>query len=355
MEGSTRSRGLTVALVGGVAAVLFGVAFAATRLSGLQGQVLPNQRTDDRQAPGFTGIDAWLNSEPLALDELRGKVVLVDFWTFSCVNCVRTFPFLRDLYDRYRSAGLEIVGVHAPEFDFERDETNVAAAIKRHDLRYPVALDNEMSTWRAYRNLYWPHVYLIDAEGTIRFDHIGEGGEHEIEQQVRSLLAEAGGDLPARLDNDEPTFTPHITPEVYAGFERGNAQRSLANPEGWAPGNVTTYADVAPAEIERAGTDGRFFLEGRWRITDEYVEAVGSGARVVLPFYARDVFIVAGGPARASVLLEDVPADGPDVVGGIVEVDRDDLFHVLRLDEPSERILTLEVTEGYRLFTFTFG
>jgi len=355
MVDTRRPRGLTIALVAAVAAVLFAVAFAATRLSGLQGRVLPNQRTDARQAPGFTGIDGWVNSEPLALEGLRGKVVLVDFWTFSCVNCVRTFPFLRDLYQRYHPAGLEIVGVHAPEFDFERDEANVAAAIERHDLPYPVALDNQMTTWRAYRNLYWPHVYLIDAEGTIRFDHIGEGGEHEIEQQVRSLLVEAGADLPARLDNAEPTFTPHITPEVYAGFERGNAQRSLANAEGWAPGNITTYERVSPGDIERAGTGGRFFLEGTWRITDEYVEAVGSDARVLLPFYARDVFVVAGGPARAAVLLDDAPADGPGVVGGIAEVDRDDLFHVLRLDEPSERVLTLEVTEGFRLFTFTFG
>jgi thiol-disulfide isomerase/thioredoxin len=342
----------------GVAVLLLAVAIAAVRVDWLRGAGLPNQM-GSRAAPELVGIEGWVNSAPLRLADLRGKVVLLDFWTYSCVNCVRTFPHLRALYARYHSFGFEIVGVHSPEFDFEKDEGNVRAAVTRHRLPYPVAMDNQMSTWRAYHNQYWPRVYLIDAKGRIRFDHAGEGGEEVIQRTVRALLSEAGAaTLPEPLDFARTGPGAGITPEIYAGFERGEVQGSLANPEGYDPDDPVDYAPVSAAAVERAGTEGVFFLEGTWIAERESVRALGA-ARVVLRFYARDVFFVAAAEgARARVLLDGAPprgASGSGAPGGIARVGRADLFHALRLPEPGEHTLTLEVPEGFRLYTFTFG
>ncbi len=347
----------TIAWAGAAAALLIAVAFAATRVSGLQG--VPLRDTAPRgDAPEFVGIQAWLNGEPVTLADLRGSVVLVDFWTYTCINCVRTFPHLRALHDTYEPFGLRIVGVHSPEFEFEKIEANVADAIARYELPYPIALDNEMETWRAYRNNWWPHVYLVDADGRLRFDHIGEGGEEQIQQQVRMLLREAGSSLPAPIDFADTTPTPHITPEIYAGIERGTAQGSLQSPEGYGSGRIVEYAPVDAATIERAGTAGAFFLEGSWRAHAEFVEAGPGGGRVIVPFFARDVFAVAAGQARIRVLMDGAPigrAAGEDVTDGVVTVTRDDLYVLVRLPRAEQHVLTLEAEEGFRLFTFTFG
>lgn len=331
----------------GAAILTLAVAVAATRVDFLQGS-FPGGARAPTAAPEFRGIARWLNSEPLTVADLRGSVVLVDFWTFSCVNCVRTFPFLRALYARYRSAGLRIVGVHSPEFAFEREVANVEGAIRRHGLRYPVAMDNEMETWRAYRNNYWPHVYLIDASGRIRFDHIGEGGEGEIEEHVRALLAEAAALLPDPVGMRGRAPSRRLTPEIYAGRERGGLQGSLANQEGYRGGGVVDYAPVGAREPAELGTGGFFFLEGRWRAEEEFVRAEEDGARVRLRFFAADVFAVAGGEVIVRVLLDGRAGDP-------VRVTREDLFPLVRLGEPGEHELTLEVDRGFRLYTFTFG
>ena len=346
-----------VVWAGAAAALLIAVAFAATRVSGLQGVSL-RDASPRGEAPEFVGIDGWLNGDPLTLADLRGTVVLVDFWTYTCINCVRTFPHLRALHDTYEPFGLRIVGMHSPEFEFEKAEANVADAIERYRLPYPVALDNDMATWRAYRNNWWPHVYLIDAGGRLRFDHIGEGGEEQIQHQVRKLLREAGSALPAPIDFEDTSPTPHITPEIYTGIERGTAQGSLRNPEGYTSGRIVEYAPVDAASIDRAGTAGAFFLEGPWRAQGEYVEAGPGGGRVVVPFFARDVFVVAAGEARVRVLVDGSPigrAAGEDVAEGIVSVTRDDLYVLIRLPRAEQHVLTLEAEGGFRLFTFTFG
>ena len=341
MEGSART-----SLAIGAVILLASVAFAATRVGGLQGEAGDPTGTP---APEFTGIAAWLNSEPLTLEGLRGSVVLVDFWTYSCVNCVRTFPHLRALYGRYHPFGLEIVGVHAPEFDFERDRANVLDAIDRYGLPYPVAMDNEMGTWRAYRNNYWPHVYLIDADGLIRFDHIGEGGEDEIQRRIRGLLAEAGKTVPDAIDLERGGPSGATTPEIYAGYERGLGQELLASPEGYALDQPLTYAPPSDAALDRAREGyGAWFLEGPWVAREEFVEAAGEGARVILPFSARDVFFVASGPARVRTGLDGAPLE-------VVEVDRADLFTAVRLDRIEQHVLTLDASPGFRLYTFTFG
>jgi len=146
-----------------------------------------------RAAPDFVGITNWVNSAPLSIGGLRGKVVLVDFWTYGCVNCVNTLPHVRRLYDAYAAKGLVIVGIHTPEFPFEKSTANVQAAIKRHDIRYPVAQDNDYATWNAYRNRYWPAQYIVDQSGKIVFEHAGEGAYDEIERTIRRLLETGSG------------------------------------------------------------------------------------------------------------------------------------------------------------------
>ncbi len=344
--------------------VLVGIALAAaaTRLDFLQGEP-PTGSTRNEEAPEFEGIAGWLNSSPLTVAGLRGKVVLVDFWAYSCVNCVRTFPMLRQMYARYRPFGLEIVGMHAPEFEFEKQISNVRDAIERNDLPWPVALDNEMQTWRAYRNHYWPHVYLIDARGRVRFDHIGEGGEALIQDRLRGLLTENGARLPEPIDFTEQAFSPHLTPEMYAGYLRGGSEGSLANPGGFRADRVFDYGPVDGSAVDGAGTDGLFFVEGKWRATKEYLEAAEDGARVLLPFHARDVFFVAasgnGAAVRVGLSLDGEPVAtallGSDAKDRVVSVLRSDLFRLIALPEAASHILTLEAGAGFRLYTFTFG
>lgn len=346
----------------GLVLLAVAVGVAATRVDFLQGET---PRSADRRepAPEFRGIAGWLNSPPLTVRSLRGKVVLVDFWAYSCVNCVRTFPALRELYARYRPFGLEIVGMHSPEFAFEMRSANVRDAIERNDLPWPVALDNDMETWRAFRNHYWPHVYLIDANGNIRFDHIGEGGEDLIQERIRELLTENGATLPEPIDFTDGVFNPHITPEIYAGSLRGAPSGSLGNREGFRVDRVVDYEAVARPAIQAAGTDGIFFVEGRWRSTKEYLEAAEDGARIQLYFLAKDVFFVASASGDGSALVrvrldgKTVPQGslGADAADGVVRVSRSDLYRVLALPAIGSRLLTLEVDAGFRLYTFTFG
>lgn len=346
----------------GLVVLAIAVAVAATRVDFLRGD--PPRSSDRKEtAPEFEGIAGWLNSSPLTVAGLRGKVVLVDFWAYSCVNCVRTFPMLRQLYARYRPFGLEIVGVHSPEFGFEKQTANVRDAIERSDLPWPVALDNDMETWRAYRNHYWPHVYLIDGNGDLRFDHIGEGGEALIQTQLRALLTENGAQLPEPIDFTERTFSPHLTPEIYAGYLRGASEGSLGNPAGFKPDRIFDYGSIDEDVVDDAGTDGIFFVEGKWRATKEYVEAAEDGARVFLPFNASDVFFVAASGTDSTVKvrlrLDGEPAAaswlGSDAPDGVVDVRRSDLYRLIALPQVGSHVLALEVSTGFRLYTFTFG
>jgi thiol-disulfide isomerase/thioredoxin len=186
---SERSK-IAAALGAALCTVAFGVTFGIARE---QIASPPLESVDaQRVAPNFTGIDHWFNSAPLSISDLRGKVVLVDFWTYGCYNCVNTLPHVTRLYDVYKDKGFVVIGVHTPEFPFEKSAGNVEAALKRHSIRYPVAQDNEFATWNAYRNQYWPAQYIVDQNGKIVFEHAGEGQYDEIERVVRKLLDRNG-------------------------------------------------------------------------------------------------------------------------------------------------------------------
>jgi thiol-disulfide isomerase/thioredoxin len=300
------------------------------------------------EAPGFTGIDGWLNSPPLTLADLRGKVVLIDFWTFSCVNCVRTLPHLKVLYDAYRQDGFVIVGVHSPEFDFEKVPANVAAAVQRLGITWPVAIDSEMATWSAYRNQFWPAEYLLDQQGRVAYTSVGEGDYAQTDAAVAQLLKVRTAALPS--STPVPSNT---TSELYAGSVRGQLADNV--PYG-SPGAPTVYADHGPPQSQDA-----IQVTGTWTDEGQYLQADSSG-HVRLNFTADTVYIVAGTPAAAlpvSVELDGkaVPlgSSGSALTASAFTVTRQDLFQLLTGISPGYHLIDLTVPPGFRIYTFTFG
>ncbi len=293
---------------------------------------------DYGSAPDFTKISAWLNSPGLDLGALRGKVVLVDFWTYSCINCLRTLPYLEDWYARYRSQGLVIVGVHTPEFDFEHDVGNVRAAVSRLGVRYPVALDDDYGTWNAYSNQYWPAEYLIDQSGHVRHAHFGEGDYEQTESLIRRLLR-AGGDsrLPAAGKDVDHTPRGIRTPETYLGFarlDRFDSDRLVVQ---------RPYDFRLPKSLPR----DHWAYGGTWTVGSERAVA-GSGARLQLNYYARKVHVVLGGKGVVAVAV-----DGKQT--GLVHVDGSRLYTVVSQRNVRDGKLALQFSPGISAYSFTFG
>ncbi len=307
------------------------------------------------KAPEFVDNQHWFNTpgdRPLTLRSLRGRVVLVDFWTYSCINCLRTLPYLTAWDRRYRKDGLTIVGVHSPEFPFEKETGNVEEAIERNGIEYPVAQDNELATWNAYGNQYWPAEYFIDARGRVRFAHFGEGEYGEKEKVIRELLAEAGHRPAARAAGIRAIApSPGVTtPETYLGAAR--AER-FTNPM-LSPGLHDFRPPPPPGNDE-------FAYEGRWRITLESATAAGDSS-LDLHFGARRVYEVLGSPGRARrmhVLLDGrpIPAGlaGADVHNGVVTISSQRLYSLVDLPRVEKHVLTLEPENGLIGYSFTFG
>jgi cytochrome c biogenesis protein CcdA/thiol-disulfide isomerase/thioredoxin len=307
------------------------------------------------QAPDFTGTQEWFNTpggEPLSMSELRGKVVLVDFWTYTCINCIRTLPYLEAWQQRYARDGFTIVGVHSPEFPFEKDADNVRAAIRQNHLTYPVAQDNDLATWDAWGNQYWPADYLVDAQGDVRDAHFGEGGYDETERAIRTLLEEAGHrDLgPGARASAQAPSAGERTPETYLGAERA---------QGWITPVHPGHQDygAAPGELSA----NRFAYAGRWAITNEDATSE-EGAQVDLEFDARRVFLVLGSPDQArhiQVLLDGRPIPenraGEDVHQGRVTVRAQRLYRLVDLPAVSQHRLSLIFDPGISGYAFTFG
>jgi cytochrome c biogenesis protein CcdA/thiol-disulfide isomerase/thioredoxin len=306
------------------------------------------------KAPEFVGNEQWFNTpgdRPLTLKQLRGRVVLVDFWTYSCINCIRTLPYLKAWDAKYRKDGLTIVGVHTPEFPFEREASNVEAAIQENDIGYPVVQDNEQATWNAYGNQYWPAEYFVDAKGNVRYVHFGEGEYGEKEKVIRELLAEAGHEVKGkevRVKAVVPSTTV-TTPETYLGVAR--AER-FTNPM-LSPG---LHDFSAPAGLPA----NEFAYHGRWRIGLD--SATAAGGSLDLNFGARRVYLVLGSPGHArqvQVRLDGKPISsgdaGSDVHGGAVTVDSQRLYNLVDLPAVGDHVLELEPEAGVMGYAFTFG
>lgn len=306
------------------------------------------------EAPEFTDTERWFNTpggRPLTMRGLRGQVVLVDFWTYTCVNCIRTLPYLNAWYRRYHDDGLQIVGVHTPEFPFEREADNVEAAIAREGIHYPVVQDNEYGTWNAYGNQYWPAEYYVDASGHIRYADFGEGSYGKKEEVIRQLLSEAGDRVGRRRAGAHGIApSPGVTtPETYLGPYR--AER-FTNPE-LSPGlhNFSAPAKLPPNE---------FAYHGRWRIALK--SATAAGGSLDLNFGARRVYLVLGSPGRPRrmrVRLDGRPiaaADaGSDVHGGVVTVSGQRLYNLVNLPRVEHHVLELIPEAGVTGYAFTFG
>jgi cytochrome c biogenesis protein CcdA/thiol-disulfide isomerase/thioredoxin len=312
-------------------------------------------------APEFMETEDWFNTpgkRPLTLASLRGRVVLIDFWTYTCINCIRTLPYLKAWDAAYRKDGLTIVGVETPEFAFEHDASNVADAIEQFGLRYPVVQDNNMGTWNAYGNEYWPADYLIDARGQVRYTAFGEGDYDKTETAIRALLAEAGRQLGGKSHpSDVVVPSEEATPETYLGTARA---------QGWIDGPRSGSHDYGPPPAGELALNDLAY-SGTWKIAAQPAEAVSGSAGnppgIDLDFEAKDVYLVLSSPGErplpVQVLLDGHPisaADaGADVHDGVVTVRRQRLYSLVSLSGDQRHRLSLRFAPGVSGYAFTFG
>ncbi|MCS4281193.1 cytochrome c biogenesis protein DipZ [Stenotrophomonas rhizophila] len=330
--------------------------------AGAPGQPLPVEGT----LPSLAGATDWLNSPPLDAPALRGKVVLVDFWTYSCINCLRAMPYVREWAERYRDHGLVVIGVHAPEFAFERNLANVQRAVKDLKVTYPVAIDNDFAIWRGFNNKYWPAHYFIDAQGQIRAHHFGEGNYAQSEQIIRQLLREAGNTLPGddalvamTLDGvaRQADMSNLKSPETYLGHARAE---NFASPGGQRQDQPADY--TVPATLQH----NQWALAGRWTVGNEDARLETRGGRIAFRFHARDLHLVLapgedGKPVRFRVRIDGqapgAAAGGDISADGDGRVDENRLYQLIRQSGAvQERTFEIEFLDpGVHAYAFTFG
>ncbi|MDP9421655.1 MAG: redoxin family protein [Pseudomonadota bacterium] len=311
--------------------------------------------------PSLDGAVLWLNSPPLTREQLRGKVVLVDFWTYSCINCIRYIPYVRAWAERYRDQGLVVIGVHSPEFAFEKNPANVRKAVADFGIGYPVALDNNLAIWRAFDNRYWPASYLADAQGRIRYHHFGEGSYDKTEGAIRALLAERGAKLggKARVSaagaSAAADFASIRSPETYLGTRRA---ANFASPGGLRPG-TNNYLLPGKYSLNHWG------LDGRWTVEPQRSVSQLPGGKISFQFRARDLHLVLGSasgkPVRFRVLLDGKSPGtdrGMDIdAAGSGRLTDQRLYQLVRQKNPNrERLFTIEFLDsGAEAYAFTFG
>lgn len=295
-------------------------------------------------APEFYRTDQWFNSAPLTMEQLKGQVVLVDFWTYSCINCIRTLPPLEALYEKYKKNGFVLIGVHAPEFEFEKDAHNVQDAIKRYGLTYPIVLDSNLATWNRYQNHYWPAHYLINQKGQVVHTHFGEGGYLIMEHNVRTLLGLGAEKEPAGQPKPQEASSPWITPETYLGYSRANTFSSL---EAVGPDKETTYTWPPYLQPNAWG------LQGKWLVQNERIVSKEAHAKLRLNFQAKKVFLVLGtSNNRAADII--VSLDGQ--VKQTITVHEHRLYDILSQDSSQQGLLELEfLSPEIEAYAFTFG
>jgi cytochrome c biogenesis protein CcdA/thiol-disulfide isomerase/thioredoxin len=318
------------------------------------------------EIPSFAGATLWLNSPPLTPESLRGKVVMVDFWTYSCINCLRALPYVESWYEKYKDHGLVVIGVHAPEFAFEKDPNNVRRAVADLKITYPVALDNDYAIWQAFNNQYWPAHYFIDATGRIRAHHFGEGNYDESEQIIRTLLTEAGqsnlpppgmGQTKAVGVQAPPDEAHDQSPETYVGYRRAD---NFASPGGFTQDQTHHYATPAALKLNQ------WALAGSWNVDPEKAVLGASGGKIEFRFYARDLHLVLGPrsdgkPVHFRVTLDGAApganhgADTDSSGAGIIDGQR--LYQLIRQSgDVGEHVFSIEFLDpGVQAYSFTFG
>lgn len=316
-----------------------------------------------KKAPELVGISGYINTLPEELQKkINDSVVLYDIWTYSCINCVRTLPFITAWDEKYADQGLLIIGVHSPEFEFEKDIENVKTAVAKYEIHYPVVLDNDKETWDAFGNNYWPRKYIADHEGYIRYDHIGEGGYDETEIVIQQLLKERAdsmgmdvavtGEL-VQINEFEHSWA--MTPELYFGFDFATGRNQLGNQEGFAPNQNVTYSIPESLALHH------FYLNGTWANLEGSMRLVSDSGKIVLSYSGKQVNIVTKGEANLEILLDGksiLPESAGDDVGtkGQMHTDYSGLYNIVKTNESEQHTLEIIVNNpGFEIFTFTFG
>ncbi|KAF6247593.1 thiol-disulfide isomerase [Nitrosopumilus sp. b3] len=314
-------------------------------------------------APDLVGISYYLNTSPGELKEqIKDKVVLYDIWTYSCINCVRTLPYITAWDDKYEEQGLLIIGVHSPEFEFEKDLDNVKMAVDKHGIDYPVVMDNEMETWKAFENRYWPRKYIADHEGYIRYDHIGEGGYQETEKIIQQLLQERASSLGIEVSEEkslveieEFEHTTFRTPELYFGYYFAQNRNQLGSSEGFQPEKIVKYSEPGKIDLHK------FYPIGEWENLEDSMKLESENGSIKLLYNAKEVNIVTENYAELEIFLDDEPL--PNEYAGkeinednILRVSEAGLYNVISSENSASHILEIKVKgKGFQIFTFTFG
>ena len=332
----------------------------------MKGNTTYNIAIDDKsklqKVPSILDATDYINISSNELAEtLDGKVVLYDIWTYSCINCIRTLPYITTWDEKYRSEGLVIVGIHTPEFEFEKDKGNVQAAVQKFDINYPVVLDNEKEIWNAFQNKYWPRKYIADHDGYIRYDHIGEGSYKETEEVIQKLLRERSESLGIKTSNlellelDEFKHSTFRTPELYFGYHFASGRNNLGNENGFKPEEVVEYN--IPLEIKQH----HFYLDGKWNNSKDSMKLVSENGSIMLNYNAKQVNIVASNNAELQIFVDGTPVPdnmiGSDLTAqNKILVSEPRLYNIINsaYTESHELIITIKGSE-FEIFTFTFG
>ena len=316
-----------------------------------------------KKAPELVGIANYLNTTPEELSsEIDGKVVLYDIWTYSCINCVRTLPYITAWDDKYSEQGLLIIGIHSPEFEFEKDVENVKMAVDKHGINYPVVMDNDMKTWKAFENNYWPRKYIADHEGYIRYDHIGEGDYQKTEEVIQRLLKEraAAAGIEMRpnvslVDIEEFEHSMFRTPELYFGYKFAQNRNQLGSEEGFQPGKTISYSEPENIDLHK------FYPTGEWKNYEDSMELISETGSIKLMYNAKEVNIVTDNDAKLEILLDGIPLSskysGTDIAAGnTLHVTDAGLYNIISSESSSSHVMEINVEgTGFQIFTFTFG
>ncbi|EIJ65378.1 antioxidant, AhpC/TSA family [Candidatus Nitrosopumilus salaria BD31] len=358
-----------------VVVIVIGISIVSTVLSTLDTPTQPSDisfetksfekidKSGFKMAPDLTGIAYYLNTTPEELSkEIKGKVVLYDFWTYSCINCIRTLPYITAWNEKYSEQGLLIIGVHSPEFEFEKDPENVKMAIDKHGIEYPVVLDNDMKTWKAFENRYWPRKYIADHEGYLRYDHIGEGGYKETEKIIQKLLEERATSLGIQLaskeslvDIKEFEHSMFRTPELYFGYKFAQNRNQLGSDEGFQPGKIVTYSEPSNTELHK------FYPVGDWKNNEDSMELNSETGSIKLQYNAKEVNIVTDNNAELEIFLDGNPLpseySGSDITAdNILKVSEAGLYNIIKSENSSSHTIEIKISgKGFQIFTFTFG
>ena len=348
-------------IFGGI--IITGIVFLMIMFTGLDELTISNQELGTKKAPNLVGIAHYLNTTPEELaKKMENKVVLYDIWTYSCINCIRTLPFITSWDEKYSDQGLLIVGIHSPEFEFEKDPQNVKIAIEKYGITYPVVMDNDMKTWKAFENNYWPRKYIADHEGNLRYDHIGEGSYQETEKIIQQLLEERSTALD--LENisknklvsiEEFEHTLFRTPELYFGYKFAQNRNQLGSEEGFQPGRIVTYVEPINTELNK------FYPIGNWKNHEDSMELTESKGSIKVLFDAKEVNIVTENNAQLEIFLDGIPLTkefaGSDIYSkNKINVSNPGMYNIISSDTSISRIMEIKVEgKGFQVFTFTFG